>query len=48
MKARITMLTLGVDDLERAMGFYRDGLGFATEGIVDTDTSVEADAGRQH
>ena len=27
MKARITLLTLGVDDLERAVGFYRDGLG---------------------
>ena len=28
------MLTLGVDDLERAVAFYRDGLGFPTEGIV--------------
>jgi catechol 2,3-dioxygenase-like lactoylglutathione lyase family enzyme len=27
-------LTLGVDDLERALTFYRDGLGFKTEGIV--------------
>lgn len=34
MKPRITMLTLGVDDLERAVRFYRDGLGFETEGIV--------------
>ena len=34
MKPRITMLTLGVDDLERAMRFYRDGLGFETDGIV--------------
>jgi catechol 2,3-dioxygenase-like lactoylglutathione lyase family enzyme len=34
MKPRITMLTLGVDDLERSVAFYRDGLGFATEGIV--------------
>lgn len=34
MQARITVLTLGVDDLERALAFYRDGLGFATEGIV--------------
>lgn len=34
MKPRITLLTLGVDDLERAVGFYRDGLGLATEGIV--------------
>ena len=34
VKPRITVLTLGVDDLERALGFYRDGLGFPTEGIV--------------
>ncbi|NJO32043.1 MAG: VOC family protein [Rhodospirillales bacterium] len=37
MKARITMLTLGVDDLERAVAFYRDGLGFASEGVVGTE-----------
>lgn len=34
MKPRITVLTLGVDDLERALHFYRDGLGFATAGII--------------
>ncbi len=34
MKARITVLTLGVDDLERSLRFYRDGLGLKTEGIV--------------
>lgn len=34
MKPRITLLTLGVDDLERALAFYRDGLGFPTQGIV--------------
>jgi catechol 2,3-dioxygenase-like lactoylglutathione lyase family enzyme len=34
MKARITLLTLGVDDLERAVRFYRDGLGWKTEGII--------------
>ncbi len=28
------MITLGVDDLERAVTFYRDGLGLPTEGIV--------------
>ena len=36
MKPRITLLTLGVDDLERALRFYRDGLGLETEGIVGT------------
>ena len=34
MRPRLTVLTLGVDDLERAVAFYRDGLGFPTEGIV--------------
>ncbi len=34
MKPRITVLTLGVRDLELALRFYRDGLGFPTEGIV--------------
>lgn len=36
MKARITLLTLGVDDLQRSLRFYRDGLGLKTEGIVGT------------
>ena len=34
MKPRITVITLGVDDLEASLDFYRDGLGFQTEGIV--------------
>ena len=34
MKPRITLITLGVDDLDTALRFYRDGLGLATEGIV--------------
>ncbi|MGA0571457.1 VOC family protein [Variovorax sp. VNK109] len=34
MKPRITLITLGVADLERAVAFYRDGLGWPTEGIV--------------
>ncbi|WP_339677761.1 VOC family protein [uncultured Zhongshania sp.] len=34
MKPRISVITLGVDDLARAVGFYRDGLGLPTEGIV--------------
>ena len=37
MKPRLTLLTLGVDDLERAVRFYRDGLGLATPGIVGTE-----------
>ncbi|TDX76158.1 hypothetical protein EDE05_11739 [Neorhizobium sp. R1-B] len=34
MKPRISVLTLGVGDLERSLSFYRDGLGLPTEGIV--------------
>jgi len=37
MHPRITLITLGVDDLERAVAFYRDGLGFATKGIVGAE-----------
>jgi catechol 2,3-dioxygenase-like lactoylglutathione lyase family enzyme len=37
MQPRITFITLGVDDLERAVAFYRDGLGLATKGIVGTE-----------
>jgi catechol 2,3-dioxygenase-like lactoylglutathione lyase family enzyme len=34
MKPRIGLLTLGVDDLERSLAFYRDGMGLETKGIV--------------
>ena len=37
MKPRITIITLGVDDLAKSLRFYRDGLGFPTEGIVGTE-----------
>jgi len=37
MKPRITVVTLGVDDLERSLKFYRDGLGLRTEGILGTE-----------
>ncbi|MFN2588660.1 MAG: VOC family protein [Actinomycetota bacterium] len=37
MDARITVLTIGVDDLEAAVEFYRDGLGLATQGIIGTE-----------
>jgi catechol 2,3-dioxygenase-like lactoylglutathione lyase family enzyme len=33
MKPRITVLTIGVDDLKESLKFYRDGLGLKTEGI---------------
>jgi uncharacterized protein len=34
MQPMITLVTVGVDDLQRSLRFYRDGLGFPTEGIV--------------
>ena len=37
MKPHITLVTLGVDDLDRAVAFYRDGLGLSTDGIVGTE-----------
>ena len=37
MKPRITVITLGVDDLKRSLAFYRDGLGLPTQGIFGTE-----------
>ena len=37
MKPRISIITVGVDNLERALRFYRDGLGLPTRGIVGTE-----------
>jgi len=36
MQPSISVITLAVDDLERALVFYRDGLGWPTAGIVGT------------
>lgn len=37
MQARISLITLGVEDLQASLRFYRDGLGLATQGIVGTE-----------
>jgi catechol 2,3-dioxygenase-like lactoylglutathione lyase family enzyme len=37
MKPRVTLITLGVDNLDRAVKFYRDGLDLTTEGIVGSE-----------
>lgn len=37
MKPHITFITLGVDDLEGSLAFYRDGLGLPTTGIIGTE-----------
>ena len=34
MKPRVTVITIGVDNLERSLAFYRDGLGFPSPGII--------------
>ena len=37
MTPRITVITLCVDDLDKAVQFYRDGLGLPTQGIVGSE-----------
>jgi uncharacterized protein len=37
MRPFIKVITLGVEDLERALIFYRDGMGLQTEGIIGTE-----------
>lgn len=37
MDARIDVITLAVADLERALVFYRDGLGLQADGIIGTE-----------
>ncbi|HET7585869.1 MAG TPA: VOC family protein [Gemmatimonadaceae bacterium] len=45
MKAHLDVVTLAVRDLDRAVAFYRDGLGLPTKGIVATELpATERDA----
>ena len=37
MEPRVNVITLAVGDLERALAFYRDGLGFSSDGIIGAD-----------
>lgn len=37
MKPRISLITIGVDDLARSLAFYRDGLGLPTQGIIGSE-----------
>ncbi|HUZ00576.1 MAG TPA: VOC family protein [Thermomicrobiaceae bacterium] len=37
MDPRLSVITLGVHDLERSLAFYRDGLGWPTAGIIGTE-----------
>jgi catechol 2,3-dioxygenase-like lactoylglutathione lyase family enzyme len=37
MEPRISVITLAVDDLDRSLAFYRDGLGLDTPGVVGSE-----------
>ncbi|MGH2853790.1 MAG: VOC family protein [Solirubrobacteraceae bacterium] len=37
MEARIHVITLAVENLDRALEFYRDGLGLESTGVVGTE-----------
>ena len=37
MAPSIGVITLGVNDLEKSLAFYRDGLGWQTAGIIGTE-----------
>src|ERR1700727_412928 len=41
MQAKIFFITLAVGDLARSVAFYRDGLGWPTEGIVGQEFNDE-------
>jgi len=41
MEPRVNVITLAVDDLERALRFYRDGLGFQSRGVVGSQWTDE-------
>jgi uncharacterized protein len=40
MKAKISIITLGVTDFKKSLNFYRDGLGFKTHNFKETDNFV--------
>jgi len=42
MRARISLITLAVEDLERSVAFYRDGLGLPTDGIMGAEFEIGA------
>lgn len=37
MRPRFDVITLGVASLERSLAFYRDGLGWQSDGVVGTE-----------
>jgi catechol 2,3-dioxygenase-like lactoylglutathione lyase family enzyme len=45
LKSQVHVITLAVDDLERALRFYRDGLGLESEGIIATEFARDERSG---
>src|SRR5438552_1245676 len=41
MEPRLNVITLAVEDLERALTFYRDGLGFQSPGVIGSEWTDE-------
>ncbi len=41
MEPRVDVITLAVEDLERALRFYREGLGFESSGVIGTQWTDE-------
>ena len=44
MEPRIHVITLAVDDLERSLAFYREGLGLSSPGVIGTEYEGGPDA----
>jgi uncharacterized protein len=42
MKPSINVITLAVGDLDRALAFYRDGLGLESTGVIGTEFAGDA------
>lgn len=45
MQPRVSVITIGVDDLDVSLQSYRDGLGLATDGVVRSAEAAGAMAG---
>jgi catechol 2,3-dioxygenase-like lactoylglutathione lyase family enzyme len=41
VEPRVDVITLAVENLERALRFYRDGLGFESRGVIGTQWTDE-------
>jgi catechol 2,3-dioxygenase-like lactoylglutathione lyase family enzyme len=42
VRPHVSLITLAVENLERAIAFYRDGLGLPTTGIMGTEFDIGA------